>query len=163
MMHGQCGPIPGLLWHPMPAEWETQSPHIAGLRWAATHRAPITGPRHLPDPASQALTTWLAGLQSPDDNSDDEAEKEEGEVEGAGPDESKEARLEARREQRRQNELQAMARLRLLGNMQFVGYLFKKKMLTEKIMHYCIQDLLKEVRSCRQTEYACRKCLAPLC
>ena len=38
-----------------------------------------------------------------------------------------------------------MARLRLLGNMQFVGHLFKKKMLTEKIMHFCIQELLKDV------------------
>ena len=61
MMHGRCGPIPGLLWHPMPADRETQSPHIAGLRWAATHRAPITGHRHLPDPASQALITWSLG------------------------------------------------------------------------------------------------------
>ena len=86
--------------------------------------------------------------QSPDDHSDDEADKEEGEVEaGATTEESKskEERLEARREQRRQNEAQAIARLRLLGNMQFVGHLFKKKMLTEKIMHFCIQDLLTEV------------------
>lgn len=93
------------------------------------------------------MTSLCACLQSPDDNSDDEADKEEGEVEGAGTEESKskEERLEARREQRRQNEAQAIARLRLLGNMQFVGHLFKKKMLTEKIMHFCIQDLLTEV------------------
>lgn len=35
-------------------------------------------------------------------------------------------------------------RMRSLGNMQFIGFLFKKGMLTEKIIHSCIVDLLRE-------------------
>ena len=35
-------------------------------------------------------------------------------------------------------------RLRSLGNMQFIGFLFKKGMLTERIIHNCIVDLLSE-------------------
>jgi len=35
------------------------------------------------------------------------------------------------------------ARRRSLGNIQFVGELFKQKMLTEAIMHDCIVKLLK--------------------
>ncbi len=44
------------------------------------------------------------------------------------------------------------ARRRMLGNIQFIGELFKEKMLTEKIMHECIVKLLGNVRlpsSCR--------------
>jgi MIF4G domain len=37
------------------------------------------------------------------------------------------------------------ARMRMLGNIQFIGQLFKKGMLTEKIMHECIVRLLGEV------------------
>ena len=40
----------------------------------------------------------------------------------------------------------AQARRRALGNIQFIGQLFKQKMLTEKIMHQCIRTLLGEVR-----------------
>lgn len=35
-------------------------------------------------------------------------------------------------------------RMRSLGNMQFIGHLFKEEMLTEKIIHQCIVDLLRE-------------------
>ena len=35
-------------------------------------------------------------------------------------------------------------RMKLIGNIKFVGELFKKKMLTEKIMHSCIVHLLKK-------------------
>jgi hypothetical protein len=38
------------------------------------------------------------------------------------------------------------ARRRALGNIQFIGQLYKQKMLTEKIMHSCITTLLGEVR-----------------
>ena len=37
------------------------------------------------------------------------------------------------------------ARRRMLGNIQFIGQLYMKKMLTEKIMHECIVKLLGEV------------------
>lgn len=33
----------------------------------------------------------------------------------------------------------------MLGNIQFIGQLYKKKMLTERIMHECIRKLLEEV------------------
>lgn len=36
-------------------------------------------------------------------------------------------------------------RWRALGNIQFVGQLYKKRMLTEKIMHECIKGLLEDV------------------
>ena len=39
------------------------------------------------------------------------------------------------------------ARRRMLGNIQFIGELFKEKMLTEKIMHECIVKLLGNVRT----------------
>ncbi len=38
------------------------------------------------------------------------------------------------------------ARQRMLGNIQFIGQLYIKKMLTERIMHECIVKLLGEVR-----------------
>ncbi len=42
--------------------------------------------------------------------------------------------------------VEVQARRRALGNIQFIGQLFKKKMLTEKIMHSCLMQLLSEVR-----------------
>ena len=39
------------------------------------------------------------------------------------------------------------ARQRALGNIQFIGFLYKKKMLTEKIMHSCIMRLMNDVRA----------------
>lgn len=48
----------------------------------------------------------------------------------------------------------AQARRRALGNIQFIGQLFKQKMLTEKIMHQCIRTLLGEVR-CRSDCLVC--------
>lgn len=41
------------------------------------------------------------------------------------------------------------ARRRALGNIQFIGFLYKQKMLTEKIMHSCITTLLAEARCAR--------------
>lgn len=37
------------------------------------------------------------------------------------------------------------ARWRALGNMQFVGYLYKHRLIAEKIMHECIRALLEDV------------------
>ena len=37
------------------------------------------------------------------------------------------------------------ARRRALGNIQFIGHLYRKKMLTEKVMHECINKLLPDV------------------
>lgn len=43
------------------------------------------------------------------------------------------------------------ARWRALGNMQFVGYLYKHRLIAEKIMHECIRTLLEDV--CLPTIY----------
>ena len=40
------------------------------------------------------------------------------------------------------------ARKRSLGNIRFIGFLFVQKLLSEKIMHTCIQQLLQNVRPC---------------
>ena len=37
------------------------------------------------------------------------------------------------------------ARRRALGNIQFIGNLYQHRMLTEKIMHGCITELMREV------------------
>lgn len=50
------------------------------------------------------------------------------------------SRLEAKR-----YALRLQGRWRALGNIQFVGQLYKKRMLTEKIMHECMKALLEDV------------------
>lgn len=47
------------------------------------------------------------------------------------------------------------ARRRMLGNIQFIGQLYMKKMLTEKIMHECIVKLLGEMENPRQEDVEC--------
>lgn len=47
------------------------------------------------------------------------------------------------------------ARQRALGNIQFIGHLYRKKMLTEKIMHECIKKLLAEVAAPKQEDLEC--------
>eukprot|EP00210_Caulerpa_lentillifera_P005026 g4800.t1 len=46
-------------------------------------------------------------------------------------------------------------RFRSLGNMQFIGFLFKKGMLTEKIIHNCILDLLREDENPKPEDIEC--------
>lgn len=47
------------------------------------------------------------------------------------------------------------ARQRALGNIQFIGHLYRKKMLTEKIMHECIKKLLADVEQPKQEDLEC--------
>ena len=47
------------------------------------------------------------------------------------------------------------ARQRALGNIQFIGHLYRKKMLTEKIMHECIKRLLADVTNPKQEDLEC--------
>ena len=54
------------------------------------------------------------------------------------------------------------ARRRSLGNIQFIGFLFKKKMLTEKIMHSCVVRLMSDVRALAQA-LPCSCVLATFC
>jgi hypothetical protein len=44
----------------------------------------------------------------------------------------------------KKEEANLKARRRAMGNMQFVGHLYKNAMITEKIVHVCIQELLKD-------------------
>lgn len=52
--------------------------------------------------------------------------------------------LDRRREMNRLDEELLKSRRMMLGNIRFIGELFKKSMLTERIMHTCIQKLIKE-------------------
>ncbi|XP_057541040.1 eukaryotic translation initiation factor 4G-like isoform X2 [Amaranthus tricolor] len=65
----------------------------------------------------------------------EEQEENKADNEGEGEDETKQS--EELREEMRLN-----ARRRMLGNIRLIGELYKKKMLTEKVMHECIKNLL---------------------
>ena len=54
------------------------------------------------------------------------------------------------------------ARRRMLGNIQFIGELFKEKMLTEKIMHECIVKLLGEASAVCPSASSSQPCGCPL-
>ena len=71
-----------------------------------------------------------------------QGELEDGEIAGS---ESAEAKLEARRADQAAADAELTARRRMLGNIQFIGQLVRKKMLTAAIMHSCIIALLGEV------------------
>lgn len=47
------------------------------------------------------------------------------------------------------------ARKRMLGNIAFVGQLYKNKLLTEKIMHNCITTLLQDLVNPRSEDVEC--------
>lgn len=54
--------------------------------------------------------------------------------------------LEARRAEARAAAADVAARKRMLGNIIFVGQLYRQGVLTEQVMTQCIQQLLEEVR-----------------
>ncbi|KAL3135011.1 hypothetical protein ABBQ32_007959 [Trebouxia sp. C0010 RCD-2024] len=85
-----------------------------------------------------------------------EEEREEGEiVPPATPVDKKAQRLQARREAAQAAAAELKARQRALGNIQFIGHLYRKKMLTEKIMHECIKKLLADVEAPKQEDLEC--------
>ena len=47
------------------------------------------------------------------------------------------------------------AKKRMLGNMSFIGQLYKQKMLTEKIMHECLIKLLGDIENPEEDEVEC--------
>ncbi|KAL3931794.1 MAG: hypothetical protein SGPRY_000977 [Prymnesium sp.] len=51
--------------------------------------------------------------------------------------------------------LRKRTKARMLGNIRFIGELYKKKMLTEKIMHECLIKLLGEVENPDEDEIEC--------
>ena len=70
-------------------------------------------------------------------------EKEEGEA-PAAPKTPEELDLAERRAVMERADRLLQARRRMLGNIRFIGELFKKQMLSERIMHTCIQKLLSD-------------------
>lgn len=78
----------------------------------------------------------------------EEAEKQEELEEGEITDVEKEMRdaaAEAKRQDKEAAEAEVKARKRMLGNIIFVGQLYRFGVLTESIMHTCIKTLLTEV------------------
>lgn len=81
------------------------------------------------------------------DNKKKEGETEE--KEDAKKEEKEEGEITMSEEMKRKVEEQKIylanlaARKRMLGNIQFIGHLYQKKMLTERIMHECILKLLQ--------------------
>ena len=73
-------------------------------------------------------------------------EKEEGEV-PAKPKTPEELDLEERRKIKNREDRMRDSRRRMLGNIRFIGELFKKEMLTARIMHTCIMKLLNEKKN----------------
>jgi len=54
-----------------------------------------------------------------------------------------------------QNLIRSAAKKRMLGNIRFIGELFKAKMLTEKIMHECLIKLLGDIENPDDDEVEC--------
>jgi translation initiation factor 4G len=95
--------------------------------------------------------------------------KEEGGEEGAAtaeggeaapppppkPLDAKAAALAARRAERAAAEQELKARRRMLGNIQFIGQLYRFGMLTENIMHSCIQRLLQDDQNPKLEDLEC--------
>ena len=85
------------------------------------------------------------------------ADREEGEL---PPDVAKkltpkEAERARRVAEAKEAQAELDARRRALGNIQFIGQLYRQKMLTERIMHACIQSLLGNVDAPRQEDVEC--------
>ena len=68
---------------------------------------------------------------------------------------AKQAKLQARREEVQKAAAELKARRRALGNIQFIGHLYRKRMLTEKIMHECIKKLLAEADNPKPEDLEC--------
>jgi translation initiation factor 4G len=95
-----------------------------------------------------AAARVAAGEPEPEPEQEPEQEKpaddaEEGEA-PAKPKTPEELDLAERRKVHEREERMRVARRRMLGNIRFIGELFKKQMLSERIMHTCIQKLLSD-------------------
>ena len=78
-----------------------------------------------------------------EEKTEEKKELEEGEIdEPPKPKTEEELALEERRKQLKREEKILQARRRMLGNIRFIGELFKKTMLAEGVMHTCIMKLL---------------------
>lgn len=52
-------------------------------------------------------------------------------------------------------ERELKARRRMLGNIQFIGHLYKCGLLTERIIHSCIVSLMQDTKSPRPDDIEC--------
>jgi translation initiation factor 4G len=90
-----------------------------------------------------------------------EAGEEDGAEEGELPAEPEkpltpaEAARAVKLAEAREAEAELKARRRMLGNIQFIGQLYQQKMLTERIMHACIQQLLENVDNPKREDMEC--------
>jgi translation initiation factor 4G len=75
----------------------------------------------------------------------EEFERGEREQEEAEKDEEEHVEIKMTPEEREEKRLKA--RRRMLGNIRFIGELYKKSMLTERIMHECIKKLLGDIQN----------------
>lgn len=75
----------------------------------------------------------------------EEFERGEREQQEAEKDEEEHVEVKMTAEEREEKRLKA--RRRMLGNIRFIGELYKKSMLTERIMHECIKKLLGEYQN----------------
>lgn len=75
----------------------------------------------------------------------EEFERGEREQEEAEKDEEEHVEVKMTPEEREDKRLKA--RRRMLGNIRFIGELYKKSMLTERIMHECIKKLLGDMQN----------------
>lgn len=65
------------------------------------------------------------------------------------------AKAEAKRQDKEAAEAEVKARKRMLGNIIFVGQLYRFGVLTEGVMHSCIQQLLEETNNPRPEDVEC--------
>jgi len=82
------------------------------------------------------------------------AEAEEGEISEEQL-EKLNAAEEAKRQDKAQADAEVKARKRMLGNIIFVGQLYRFGVLTENVMHSCIQQLLEEAQNPRSEDIEC--------
>jgi translation initiation factor 4G len=73
------------------------------------------------------------------------AEREEGEISPVKPEPPAEGSVQAARKQAQIDEQVLKARRTMFGNIRFIGELFKVRMLTDKVMHTCVQKLLGDL------------------
>ncbi|KAL3146714.1 hypothetical protein ABBQ38_014702 [Trebouxia sp. C0009 RCD-2024] len=85
-----------------------------------------------------------------------EEEQNEGEIDPlATPVDMVNQRLQARREVGQAAEAELRALRRGLGDIQFIGHLYRKKMLPEKVVHECIKKLLANAEAPQQEVLEC--------
>lgn len=83
------------------------------------------------------------GEEGEEEKEEKKKELEDGEIDEPPKEKTpEELEIEERRKQLKRDDRLLQARRRMLGNIRFIGELFKKSMLTERIMHVCIQKLL---------------------